>query len=500
MIKKKIVIVGGGISGLTAGIYGLENNFDVEIYEKHSIAGGQCTGWNRKGYYIDGCAHWIVGTNPKSDLNVIWRHIHAIEEDTKIYETDYYNKFDVDGEIVTFYADLEKLENEFLRVAPEDKKPIKKFISAIKAYRKIKIPLRKPIDHMNIFELTKFGISMLPVVPYLPKTMHTSTTEYAYKFKSPILREVFFRLIDGRYNIHSMIYIMQALSKNDAGVVEGGSKKIADNVKKHYLSLGGKIALNKEVDHILIEDNVAKGVVLKNGTIVKADYVISSTDAHHTMYDLLQGKYKDQYYESRFADRENNPLQQAFQFSYKISADMTDKPKMMNIRIEPLEYAGTTVNEISIRNHAFDKSLYSASSVTTVLMDVHDYTYDYLKGLSKEEYIAEKNRLGNRIKEEIAAYYSLKDEEIEVIDITTPLTYERYANAYRGSYMSFMTTKKVKGLMRKGLIKGLDNFVLSGQWIMAPGGLPIAMFTGKHAIERICKMDKRKFIELDFKK
>ena len=46
-------------------------------------------------------------------------------------------------------------------------------------------------------------------------------------------------------------------------------------------------------------------------------------------------------------------------------------------------------------------------------------------------------------------------------------------------------------------VVNLDNFVLSGQWIMAPGGLPIAIFTGKHAICRICKSEKKKFIELD---
>ena len=64
--KKKIVIIGAGISGMTAGIFALDNGFDVEIYEKHIIAGGQCTGWNRNNVYIDGCAHWIVGTNPNS--------------------------------------------------------------------------------------------------------------------------------------------------------------------------------------------------------------------------------------------------------------------------------------------------------------------------------------------------------------------------------------------------------------------------------------------------
>ena len=31
---KKIIIIGGGFAGLTAGMYGLKANYDVEIYEK----------------------------------------------------------------------------------------------------------------------------------------------------------------------------------------------------------------------------------------------------------------------------------------------------------------------------------------------------------------------------------------------------------------------------------------------------------------------------------
>lgn len=498
MDRKKIIIIGGGISGLTAGIYGLENNFEVEIYEKHLIPGGQCTGWNRDGLYIDGCAHWIVGTNPKSDLNVVWKHIHAFDENSKVYETEYFTKFDVNGDIITFYADLELLEKEFLRVAPEDKKQIKKFIKAIKTYQKIKIPLRKPIDQMNLIALTKYGLSMLPVVRYLFKSMHTSTYEYAQKLKSPILREVFDRIIDKRYNIHSLFYIMQALSKKDAGVIEGGSRKMAINIKNHFESLGGKLYLGKEVSHVLIEDNKAKGIVLADGQTIKADYVIASTDAYHTVYKLLEGKYKDPYYEKRFNNRIDNPLQQAIQSSFRINKDMNDYPKMLNIKIAPLKIGDCIIDYVSIRNHSFDKSLYNASSVTTILMNVDDSVYDYFKALSKEDYKKEKERIGNQLKEEIKKYHNLEENEISVIDVTTPLTYERYANAYRGSYMSFVTTKKVKGLMRKGLIKGLDNFVLAGQWIMAPGGLPIAIFTGKHAIARICKMNKTKFIELDF--
>lgn len=38
--KKKIVIVGGGIAGLSAGIYGKLAGYDVDIYEKIPLPAG----------------------------------------------------------------------------------------------------------------------------------------------------------------------------------------------------------------------------------------------------------------------------------------------------------------------------------------------------------------------------------------------------------------------------------------------------------------------------
>ena len=495
--KKKIVIIGAGISGMTAGIFALDNGFDVEIYEKHIIAGGQCTGWNRNNVYIDGCAHWIVGTNPNSDFHKLWLHLGAFNKDTKIHQTEYFNKVDINGKIVTLYSDLSKLKEEFYKVAPEDKKMINRFIRAIKAYRLVKVPLNKPIDHLNIFQLISYGMSMLPLVPYMLKYMRVSVEEFANKFKSIYLRELFLRVMENDYNMHSLLYIMQALSKDDAGMVEGGSRLMANNIKNNFISRGGKMFLNKEVKKVIVKDNKAQGIVLNNNQEIYADYVIAACDAYHTINTLLEGKYKDSYYEKRFLNKKDNPLQQCFQLSFKVKKDMKSYPKMMNIKIKEYKIANLVIDNISIRNHAFDNVLYKDSVALTVMLKVNEEVYDYLKSLNKQDYELEKQRFGLALKEEIKNYYEIDDKDIELIDVTTPLTYERYTNAYRGSYMSFLTTKRVKGLMRVGLIKNLDNFVLSGQWIMAPGGLPIAIFTGKHAICRICKSEKKKFIELD---
>ena len=75
-MAKKIVIIGGGIAGLSAGIYAKLNGFDAEVIEMHSITGGQCTAWDRKGYRFDYCLHWLVGTR-KGPFNNIWRETNV---------------------------------------------------------------------------------------------------------------------------------------------------------------------------------------------------------------------------------------------------------------------------------------------------------------------------------------------------------------------------------------------------------------------------------------
>jgi hypothetical protein len=56
--------------------------------------------------------------------------------------------------------------------------------------------------------------------------------------------------------------------------------------------------------------------------------------------------------------------------------------------------------------------------------------------------------------------------------------------------MSFMMTPKSKAMMHSGKIKGLKNCYLTGQWLEPPGGLPVALTTGKFTILRICKDEK----------
>jgi uncharacterized protein with NAD-binding domain and iron-sulfur cluster len=45
-MDKKIIIIGAGMAGLSAGCYARMNGYEAEIYESHSLPGGLCAAWS----------------------------------------------------------------------------------------------------------------------------------------------------------------------------------------------------------------------------------------------------------------------------------------------------------------------------------------------------------------------------------------------------------------------------------------------------------------------
>ena len=68
MSDKSVIIIGGGIAGLSVGCYAQMNGYRTQIFEMHNRPGGLCTSWQRKGYNIHSGIHLLVGCGEKSDF------------------------------------------------------------------------------------------------------------------------------------------------------------------------------------------------------------------------------------------------------------------------------------------------------------------------------------------------------------------------------------------------------------------------------------------------
>ena len=77
--------------------------------------------------------------------------------------------------------------------------------------------------------------------------------------------------------------------------------------------------------------------------------------------------------------------------------------------------------------------------------------------------------------------------------MATPTTYERYCNAWRGAWMAWANTPGAKIRAVRAAVPGLTHFYQAGQWLLPPGGLPVAVVTGKWAIQHVCRAEKVAF-------
>jgi phytoene dehydrogenase-like protein len=164
-MKKKVIIVGGGIAGLSAGIYAQKAGLESIIYEKHSVPGGQCTGWMREGHYIDNCICWLTCAKEGFSLWDMWKDSGICAEGVDIHQHEAFYKSELNGQTVHLWRDLNRAEKEMLEISPEDKRQIKKFFKHVRLAQSLEVPVKKPLDMMNIFELISMGLKELKMIP-----------------------------------------------------------------------------------------------------------------------------------------------------------------------------------------------------------------------------------------------------------------------------------------------------------------------------------------------
>lgn len=493
---KKIIIVGGGVSGITSGIYAQKAGFESVIFEKNAVPGGECTAWDRHGCRIDGCIHWLTGTKKDTELYKLWCEVGALEN-IDIINLDYYYSYDFDGRIIYFYNDFDKLRKELLSVSPEDEKNIDDFINACKSLRSIEMPVNKPMDMMGVIEMMKLGKKMMSGGMAMQKYSKITCGEYAERFNSPVLKRIFKSFLPENYSVYQLMFSYATIAVGNGGIPVGGSKAMAFRMVDKYKSLGGDLCLNTPVDEILVENGKAVGVRLSNGEIIKGDYVISACDAYVTLNKLLGGKYIDNRLQPCYDNLDDNPIQSNVLVAYSVEGDVSNIPYSFVFDAEPYEVAGKTFDTVGIRVYSYDKTLIKngKTALTSFVFQTPEQS-DYWKKLyaDKEAYTAEKKRVAGEIMVRILKRFPELNGRIKLIDVATPVTYERCCGAYKGSWMAFMATPRSKMAQgHNGKIEGIENFQLSGQWVYSPGGLPCALVTGKFAVQRICSNEKMNY-------
>jgi phytoene desaturase len=341
----------------------------------------------------------------------------------------------------------------------------------------------------------KMGAKMLPIMGLLSKYGKITVRDYAAQFKNKLFRAAILSFMPQQYTMTGYMATLASMHQGDSGFPQGGSLPLARRMEQRYLELGGKLFYRSSVEEILVENGRAVGLRLADGNQVKADYVISCADGHATLHKLLGGKYLTDEINTLYSDSEAYPIYTTVQVSMGIACDLSKHPSMNIVQPSQTIDAGGIVHDmVGLKNYCFDPSMVpSGKSVVTTILAA-DYDWWKAKKEDAAAYKREKERVAAEVIAALEERYPETKGKVETVDVVTPMTYVRYCDAWRGAWMSFMTTPKQKTRYLPGNLPGLERFYMAGQWTLPPGGLPGAVLTGRWVIQRVVLGLGRKFM------
>jgi phytoene dehydrogenase-like protein len=489
-MSKKIVIIGAGLAGLSAGCYARMNGFETEIYEMHDKPGGLCTAWQRRGYTIDYAIHDLTGANPDSALHFLWEELGALKDTPIHYHSEFWRVESPDGRQLPLYCDIEKFGTALKEISPEDSALIDEYLRDARKFGRT--------EFMAVVS-GKLGafLGMLPVLGAMKKWGGVSMADFASRFNSPLLQQTFAYLHYGWPHVPVMIHLafLGMCHQNLFGFPEGGSLAFAENIAERFESLGGSLHYNARVEKILVENDRAVGIRLADGTEVRADVVISNGDGYTTIYEMLDGAYTSErieaYYKAVPDEQEMNTT-----ISLGVAREVPTYWRAMSYVLEtPVEIAGEVRNTLDVEFYGEDQGFAPAGK--TVLKILMKSRYGYWKALreDREAYRQAKEADIDSAVAILDARFPGLGEEVEMRDMATPFTVERYTGNIRGNQAwappDFSLMKMMQGLSRQ--LPGLKHFYMTGQWALGSLGIPNVAMDGRNVIKAICKADRRGF-------
>ena len=515
-----VVIIGGGISGLTSAALFAKFGISTCVFEMSNKPGGYLAGFDRKGFKFDTAIHWLNDCNENGFVSKVFKIIDAkypkAETQKKI------RRFVNENSDFLITNNPEDLKNQLIKKYPEEKKGINKFFrdaKRISASFNDYVNLGRSLETRNIFGKFFYGLKMLKFafsfIPHIKYSGNEGVTKGLNKYSE---NKEFQDIFGAEQDLLScLVPVAWAYSDNFQKTPKGGSRVYPQWLVDKTIKYGGAVSLKSKVTEIVLENKTVSSVkVLINNklTEVKCKYVVAACDAETIFEKLLPP--------TSVSLKKKEKLKEAELYSSALTVSVAlDCPaEDLGFGEENIFLFDTSVNREDLSSGDAHKSgiHVSAASVrdkslapegkgtVTLFIPAWINNNDFWK--------CEKDETGNFIRTD--AYYQLKTEYAEILinrvqekicpnlkehilfyDVSAPITYLRYTGNKHGTMMGQRPGKnniKNKVASYKTPIK---NLYQSGHWADLGGGIPIAVKSAMNTSLMILKKENpKKFKQL----
>jgi all-trans-retinol 13,14-reductase len=303
----KIIVIGSGMSGLTAGAYLSKFGHHVTIYEQFPTPGGVTAtvrqdgfGWDIGPLLLEGFAPGDKGRNILAELGISDR-VPAIHEDRGLSMNEFalWKPKEYEGP----YWRREHLKALY----PAEAGALDRYYQFYDQMIKL-MGLARQAETANGLASLWMKIRMwLAFQPVKDKAKWNGSQLMDHYFQSPVLKTLFLGIVADFVTAPSefpalgvpSIHLETAFDKRIPtfpgmrsaqtaySYILGGCQTLVDAVMGVILKHGGKVLTNHPVRRIVVENGRATGVELADGQVESADVVIASGGMKDVFFDLV---------------------------------------------------------------------------------------------------------------------------------------------------------------------------------------------------------------------
>lgn len=487
--KKKIVIIGAGPGGLSAGMILAHRGYQVDIFERRSDVGGRNAPIKVQGYTFDVGPTFVMLPQVFADVFALAGRDYDKELDILPLDTMYRLRYGDGRDFIVSY-DKDKLKQEFDRVFPGQWPGYERWFKFHKTKTErvidcLRVPYQTPFSYFNrrILKALKYIQAHRSVMSVLGDYFTGDDLKWSMAFQAKYLGMSPWDC-PGTFTILPFMEHAYGLTH-----YRGGINQLSQAMARIVTEEGGKIHLSQEVTAINTNNGLATGVKLASGEVVAADEVIMNSDFAYGLTNLLAESARPSFTNKKLANKAYScstfmiylgvnkkydiPHHNIF-FGSNYRQNLDEIAKLKVLPQDPAFY----VQNASITD---DTLAPTGKSTIYILVPVPNLT-------AKIDWAREKQVYRDLVIEKIVQRTELKDikEHIEVERIITPLDWQDDLKIYLGATFNLAhTVKQMLYLRPHNRFNDIKNMYLVGGGTHPGSGLPTILESGRIAADLI---------------
>ncbi|MCY1619311.1 phytoene desaturase family protein [Staphylococcus pettenkoferi] len=276
-MPSKVVVIGGGLGGMSAAITLRQRGFDVTLYEKNDHLGGKLNRREQDGFGFDLGPSLL--TMPKVMERLFKRSDREMRDYVDITEIPLqWRAFFPDGAKIDLYQDLERMQTAS-QLSERDMSEYRQFLNYAGRLDRLTEQgyfrhgldnLRQVIRYYGPFKALQFDVF---------RTMQQAINHFISNAHLRDMLGYFIKYVGSSAYDAPAVLNMMAHMQHEQGVwyVQGGLHKLAQGMEQFARDIGVQIELNAEITHATTEKERIESLVV-NGQTVSADVFISNME------------------------------------------------------------------------------------------------------------------------------------------------------------------------------------------------------------------------------